>query len=129
MGTGNRYGNDMPMNNVCDHRNCYGRPCKSLTPEELTPSTEDAALGSQLVAEGWLSTSNKYHRIARLLPGFEAVDLIKAEMIDTPAGQALAELWERDRRFRVRSDEPFVEHRALTLRQYIAFRAAGGHSA
>lgn len=118
----------MPRGGPCDHRRCDG-DCRMLTEEELTPSPEDLVLARQLVADGWLSTSTRYRHVSRVLPGYAASDLLKPEMLATPAGKLLAEAWEQELRWALRSSYPFVEHKTLTVKQYAAFRAAGGQTA
>lgn len=121
----------MPKGGPCEHPRCQGNAtgCKMLTDEEMRPGPEDEELGRRLVADGWLSTSTKFRRVGRVLPGHSAEDLLRPEVLDTPAGRHFADLWRRELRFVVRSSEPFVEHLELTFKQYAAFRAAGGQTA
>jgi len=49
-------------------------------------------------------------------------------MLATPAGKLLAEAWEKELRWALRSNYPFVEHKTLTVKQYAAFRAVGGQT-
>lgn len=99
----------------------------------MTKPDEGTALKEQakaLVREGWLSTSNQYHRLARFKPGFEASDLIRPEVLHTPAGKALAEIWEQQRRGLLRSaNTEFVEHKTVSPALFHAFRSMGGQSA
>lgn len=97
-----------------------------LTPEELEPTPEDHALGAQLVAEGWKSVSNKYRTIRRWTEQPPSSDDMRAVLVErfgkwaphyvsTPC---------------LRIPPPnTTEERTLTVRQYRAFRLAGGESA
>ncbi len=119
----------MPKGDACYHRNCLGGECKSLTSEELIPSEADFAVARGYVYLGWVSTSNKFRQISRILPGNTAEDLLKPEVLNTPIGQHFKEMWERELRFVVRGNGPFVQHLTLPVKQYIAFRKVGGRSA
>lgn len=103
-----------------------------LTDEELQPTDEQLDLGRRLVAEGWLSTSNKYRHIRRWAgnPRAEIRALISPELRNSPAARwILAQINERQPWLRT-DDRYFpVEERVLTVREYRAFRLAGGQSA
>jgi len=87
----------MPRNDECNHPNCEGGPCKSLTREELTPTPADIELGDRLVAEGWIQTSSKYRHVRRWAkPGApRAIDLITPEHRDTAWGRRAVRAIER----------------------------------
>ena len=122
----------MSKGGPCEHRRCQGSAsgCKSLTDEEMKPGPEDEALARQLVAEGWRSTSTRYHHIARHVAVPTGRDLVRPELHDTEAGKHMIEEW--DRRWRgwfLRCGREGVERRTLTFKQYAAFSAAGGQVA
>lgn len=107
-----------------------------LTPEELEPSEEDMRLGERLVAEGWKSTSSKFRHIARFRiapPNIE--ELMKPDALHTYHGRRLKKLWEQHRsdgwwlRMGPDQGDDGVEKMVLTVKEYRAFRLAGGQTA
>ncbi len=114
--------------NQCTHPNCYGEPCKMLTPAELEPSPEDIALAQQLLDEGWLQTSAKYRTVARLPADFpKAINVIRPEWIGTEHGVKFTHWWNSHRRMAHRSQEAIT--RELTVKQFRAFKKLGGQPA
>ncbi|MGN6103989.1 MAG: hypothetical protein ACTHU0_02695 [Kofleriaceae bacterium] len=116
------------MTKPCTHRRCPYDRCHALTPEELEPSADDTALGEQLVAEGWISTSTKYRHLIRwrlLPPKFE--DLIRPEQMGSYFIEQVREAYNarigREWALRMAPDA-LVERRTLTLRQFRAFKRA-----
>lgn len=102
-----------------------------LTAEELEPTPEQREEGRRLVEEGWASVSNKYRTIRRwVTPPRRLLELLRPEVLDTPEGRFLQD----NLRFcepSLRGAERFgfeVEERVLTVREYRAFRLAGGKS-
>lgn len=98
--------------------------------EDLEVTSAECAVGLQLAREGWRSTSNKYRHVARLRSGLRAADLIRPEVLTTPAGTRLADLWKHEERFLLRtSDSSLVEEKHLTVGEFAAFKLAGGETA
>lgn len=91
---------------------------------------EDRELAKQLVAEGWRSTSNRYHMIARLPPGMALLEALEKHAPELYR-QVMEDVLHRcEVQFlRVYSNRVEGCHRELTLSQYKAFRQAGGESA
>lgn len=82
-----------------------------------------------LVAEGWYSTSNKYHRIARWKPPHVKLDqVIRPEFADTALVFQLRQMMKRHwfASDGLRDTNEFVEHAELSPELYAAFRKAGG---
>lgn len=122
----------MSKGGPCEHRRCQGSAtgCKALTDEEMKPGPEDEVLAEQLVAEGWLSVSNKYMTVARHVGIPTGRDLVRPELQDTSAGRWMMDLWDHTwRNHMLRMGGEGVETRTLTRTQYAAFRAAGGKTA
>ncbi len=122
----------MPRGDACNHIKCYGEPCRMLTDEELTPTPEDLSFGQHLVACNWLSISTKYRTVARwkILPPC-GDDMVTDYTRDTPHGQRLIKMWDHHNHFRdlrICGDD-LVEKRVLTVREWAAFKQAGGQSA
>jgi hypothetical protein len=105
-----------------------------LTPEEIEPGPEDIELATRLVSEGWQSVSNKYRTVRRWTTQHIPVkELIRPELLETPEAKwwidkAKGRLIEPWLRMADTSGLPF-EEMELTVRQYRAFRLAGGESA
>lgn len=117
-------------------------PSGQLTPDEYEPEERDIEYAKQLVAEGWHSTSNKYRLVARFkLPeGYTDLTqcglprgkyMLHPDLMGTPLGGYLIRLWD-DRRHSLElrgHDDDLVEHKELTVRQFLAFKRHGGPSA
>jgi hypothetical protein len=110
-----------------------------LSPEEIEPDAADVELGKRLVAEGWKSISTKYRRVARWVreapPLLEIVDPVWRSH---PAILAAAKACDYARNWGLRDagnpfvqkeQSPDVETRELTIRQWRAFKRAGGQIA
>lgn len=102
-------------------------------PEKLVWSVEDEALAQRLIAEGWLSTSNRYCHIARAcLPPAEVALTLATGLPEWLAEEMRREYkkWTR-RGLRVHGDREGsgIESMTLTPAQYRAFRHLGGQSA
>lgn len=112
----------------CNHRRCRGGPCRAIPPEDLKPEAEDLELAEQLVREGWKSTSSKYRTVAKFrTPPPPAAEMLRPELVNTPQGKRLAELWDRHRHsLGLRQEWDDVEERELTLKQFRAFKLKGG---
>lgn len=123
----------------CNHKRCDGAPCKALPPEALEYDDETKAYAEQLVADGWKSVSSKHRRIARMLSTWPSFDeLVKDEYKGTAPAEELRGLWERHERWCLRvlqsrplkeSEPAYIEEKTLTLKQFRAFKHAGGESA
>lgn len=81
---------------------------------------------SAFISGGWLSTSNRYHMIARMLPGYSAGDLIRPEKINTIAGQIMAERWEAWVPQMLRTCPELTESLTLPQDVFRAFKILGG---
>jgi hypothetical protein len=119
-----------PRGGPCNHREClsWGEGCRMLTDEELTPTDEDMAFARRLIAEGYLQTSGKYRHVMGPQPKVPSIkELIKPEMLDTPAGRELAKIWEDHLphflQTLVRNGAQTVE---LTVKQFRAYKSLGG---
>lgn len=100
----------------------------NLTPEQIEE-------GRTLVKEGWKQLSRKYRHIARVAPGYTAVEALAA--VDS---KKLLELEEESKRriemlaaeylCSCNSNHPLVEpnRRTLDIPAFAAFRKAGGGS-
>jgi hypothetical protein len=102
-----------------------------LTPEEIEPGPEDIELAQQLVSEGWKSVSGRHRIIRRWTTVHLSIkELIRPELFDTPEVKWLLQTFPH-RSPNLRMDERFfpVEEKELTVKQYRAFRLAGGQSA
>jgi hypothetical protein len=104
-----------------------------LTAEEIEPTEEQLELGRRLVRGGWKSTSNKYRTLRRWAgdPHAEIRALIRPELMETPAARwVLAQINDHQPWLRTINERFFpVEECTLTVREYRAFRLAGGISA
>lgn len=97
---------------------------------DIEPTEEDLALARDLIAQGYLSTSNKFRTVSRLRAPLTGKDIVRPELHDTLAGRTLIERWDRAwSRAVLRSHDPDVEHRELTIGQFRAFKQLGGESA
>lgn len=100
-----------------------------LEPEELVLSPEDIELGEQLVREGWQSVSNKYRTVRRWIRTLETLDeLIPQDLKCLPEAKWYIRLKLRPN-LREHSLRDLMEERVLTIRQFKAFKRAGGGSA
>ena len=96
----------------------------------MTPDPEDLAFGQKLVSDGWLSTSNKFRSVARHVAVPTGKDLVRPELHDTEAGRQMILLWDRTwRNLALRCGHEGVARQELTVKQYRAFRLAGGGTA
>ena len=59
----------MPRNGSCNHRRCYGEPCKQLTAEELAIRPQDHEIAQLLIEQGWYQMSGRFRHLARFPPG------------------------------------------------------------
>ncbi len=97
-------------------------------PERLAPKPGDEDLARKLIAEGWLSTSNKYSTVARstVPPASEAI-IFSADVPAWLRGEVL-EAYVRATRsgLRLGNGRDGVEHMQLTVAQFRAFKRLGG---
>lgn len=124
----------MPRGGKCTHPEClsWGEGCRQLTDEELTPTPEDVELGKQLVADGWYSVSTKYRAIRRWrTPPPAPEDVVRPEFADSFFGKIIigrTRHWSWLSELRAAPEE-LTETRELTIRQWKAFKMAGGVAA
>lgn len=102
-----------------------------LTAEEIEPTEQQLQHGRELVAAGWQSVSNKYRCIRRWTTKHLTIEeLIRPELVNTPEARHLMKRPRVDDislRDAEHSGLPFEEE-TLTVREYRAFRLAGGQS-
>lgn len=116
----------MPRNDACTHRKCGGKPCRMLTPEELKPSDGDLIFAQELIDDGWLSTSAKFHLVGKLPANFPtAQQMMAPNMRGTEHAREFMEWWDHHRRWCVRCHGTALEKK-LTTRQFRAFKVLGG---
>lgn len=113
----------------------FNRICgKCLGSGKVAPAfvitEEDLELAKKLVAEGWRSTSNRFHMIARIPPGMTLLEALE-KYAPTLYRDTLQRVLEQCTSQFLRCYSSQVEgcHQELTLSQYKAFRQAGGSSA
>lgn len=113
----------MPRDTRCNHPNCEGGPCKALTDEELTPTSDDRTLAERLVAEGWMQVSAKYRHVRRWKVAPPTPEqLINPEYHNTYFGQqAMRHVRFDEMELRCAPDH-VVETRTLTVREFRAFK-------
>lgn len=101
-----------------------------LTDEELSPGAEDITFAQKLIDEGWLQASAKYRHVIGPFPSVPgAADLIRPEVLNTPIGKRLADLWERDMPYYVRFhlvDKKDLQELTLSVKQFKAYKKLGG---
>lgn len=132
----------MPRNDKCTHPRCDGGPCKALTDEELTPTTEDHELAERLLAEGWIQVSSKGRILRRWKPPGPPPPIVflTPEILATRWGELAAAAisrhvtsysglhQEHDRLYQegvpCGVPNPLVEERTLTMREFKAYKAA-----
>ena len=116
----------MPRDNDCNHRNCYGEPCKQLTDEELAPGVDDFAFAAEAIKDGWLQVSHAFRTLARLPASFPtAADMIRPEKLKTEHGRELAQRWDQYRLWSYRCNND-TEKLTLTVKQFRAFKLLYG---
>jgi len=106
---------------------CYG--CSA--PDKLTASEEDLALVRSLIAQGYLSTSNRYRTVCKLnLPAFEEIFIFTGDDVPAWFRTELRDWFRRERGgwTRVHS-ERHGDVKTLTVAQFNAFKRLGGRSA
>lgn len=120
-----------PRGGPCNHQSCadYGEGCRQLTDEELEPDEDDVAFAQRLIDEGYLQTSAKYRNVCKpseadTPPSIDQI--IRPEMLDTPAGKTLAMLWEDHLPHFLRSSVSFQHGITLTVKQFRAYKKLGG---
>lgn len=100
--------------------------------ENLDISAEDEAYAKQLIADGWLSTSNKYRTVARIEDGLTLEDCIRfTDKASLKVRVALEDAWNQHRRWllRVHGPNDNVAEKELTVGQFRAFKKFGGDTA
>lgn len=94
-------------------------------PENLMPTPEHMAEARRLVAEGWLSTSNRYRHLSRYKwPKLDEV--IQPQWKDTILEQELRAFMESHHSYMVRVHG---EHLEVSPQVFYAFKSIGGRSA
>jgi hypothetical protein len=87
-------------------------------------------MAKKLVAEGWLSTSNKWRYVSRFKHKMTGKDLVSPELWDTDEGKLVIDMWDRSwSNHCLRMGGENVETLELTTQQYKAFKRNGGTSA
>lgn len=125
---------------VCNHRRCPVGECQAYTAATLEPSAADHELAAKLVADEWRSISSKHRHVMRWkVPPPSAEDILRQEMLDTPAGKKLASYYEHYVRYdfgslRLQYAEGVegrdqVEYATLSPSLFRAFKKAGGRCA
>lgn len=103
---------------------------RRLTAEELTPTPEDRATGRRLVAEGYRQLSRKYRMVARLPESdLEPIELL-AQLDSREAAhlRAMFNVQATECILRWHTSEEAGTCRTLSVREFIAFREAGGET-
>jgi len=100
-------------------------------PEKLVPSEEDLTLVRALIAQGYLSTSNKYRHVCKLnAPPFDQLFHFEGDDVPGWLRDELRDWYERSRGHWTRMHGArHGDQRTLTVAQYAAFRQLGGRSA
>lgn len=120
----------MPRDNMCNHPNCEGEPCKQLTNAELTPGQEDLEYAKKLIDEGYRSISTKYRMVVKYtVPRPAGKEIIRPELLGTVHGEAFAKLWDDQYSWGMRLGGENITKLELTVRQFRAFKQLGGKMA
>jgi hypothetical protein len=114
----------MPRNVPCYHKACGYGSCKQLTEEELTPELADTETAQRLIAEGWITTSNKYRHARRWkVPPPTLEDIVRPEYHGTYFAERLRRFFDmNDLELRVAPSD-MVEERTLSVRELRAYKA------
>lgn len=106
--------------NDCNHPNCYGEPCKKLTPEELEATPDDLVIVDTVMRDGWQQVSAKYRLVMRWkAPPPKIADMIKPEYADTYFATQIRGYYD----LRMAPDD-LTESMTLTPAQWKAFKKA-----
>jgi hypothetical protein len=118
----------MPRHYNCSHKRCGGEPCRQLTDEELEPGDEDLLFVSNLIFNGWRSTSNKFRTVSNLPDDFPSpAEMVDAKMLGTRHGHDIMRLWGEHMLSALRTNAAI--NKTLTVKQWKAFKKLGGLSA
>jgi hypothetical protein len=104
---------------------CWG--CSD--PSKLQPTEADLEKARKLIVKGWMSTSNKYRSVARVLvpPPMEAITF----SADVPRWlqKHVLEAYVQWTAHGARCERDKVEHLELTVGEFRAFKVLGGRMA